>query len=133
MSNDINDRSVWPDPEDNPIVQMLARGDEWYSNLEVISALGLNEGRALISSLAPAFQRSLAEGDTMATVRGMMLPVAQENRSHSGRGNAHFFNRRAVILAAMRTNTVNGAAFRDWMATEMAELAIVPRLRLGAD
>lgn len=36
---DIYDRSKWPQPEANPLVLLLQRGDEWYSNKEINAAL----------------------------------------------------------------------------------------------
>lgn len=128
MSADIYDRSQWPSPQSNPLVLLLQRGDELYSNQEIVSALGLTPDRALLSSVAPTFKQALADGDTAVTIRGMLVPTSGLNRSHSGGGNKRMFSRRALVLAAMRTNTVNAAAFRDWIASEMAEIAWVSRL-----
>ena len=69
----------------------------------------------------PTFQRALADGDTAIEKRGQIIPVAGVNRANSGRGNVRLFSRRAVVLAAMRTNTVEAAAFRDWLATFVAK------------
>ncbi|NJR42148.1 MAG: hypothetical protein HC767_05305 [Akkermansiaceae bacterium] len=35
---DIYDRTKWPTPEANPLVQLLLRGDEWYTNREINAA-----------------------------------------------------------------------------------------------
>jgi len=60
--SDIYDRSEWPAPENNPLVLLLLRGDEWYSNLEIVRALGLGDGRALLSQGA-AFGKVLQFDD----------------------------------------------------------------------
>lgn len=116
--DDIYDRSSWPSPADNPLVQMLERDEAWYSNEEIVTALGLTKGRALISN-GTIFKRQLAQGDTAMVSRGWTIPTESINRSHGGQRRV--FSRRALVLAAMRTDTRNAAAFRDWIATRVAE------------
>jgi prophage antirepressor-like protein len=118
---DIYDRSKWPPADQNPLVLLLERGDEWYTNRELVLALGLTPNRAMISTGNPTFIRALGEGDTAVVSRGGYVYSDAIRAAHSGRGNNRLFSRRALVLAAMRTNTVNAAAFRDWLATSIAE------------
>lgn len=113
----IYDRSNWPSPEANPLLIMLKRGDEWYSNEEIVVALGLSRNRALICN-STIFGQSLAEEDTAIVSRNHLTTTKSVTRSHGGQQRV--FSRRALVLAAMRTNTVNAAAFRDWLATAAA-------------
>lgn len=115
---DIYDRSKWPSPEANPLVVMLQRGDEWYSNREIVQALGLSERRALLSR-GTIFSRQLDASDAAIKARGQVSPGVDFSASHGGQERV--FSARALVLAAMRTNTVNAAAFRDWMASQIAE------------
>lgn len=113
----IYDRSLWPNHDANPLVILLRRGDEWYSNEEIVAALGLTEGRALMSNQT-SFARSLIEGDSALVGKGRLTPSLRISNAHGG--SQRVFNRRALILAAMRANTVNAAAFRDWAAGYVA-------------
>ena len=124
VSEDIYDRSRWPSPESNPLVILLQRGDEWYSNKEIVAALGLAPKRALISTTADKFSRELGPDDTALSGKWGIIPSGKVNAANSG--SLRVFSRRALVLAAMRTNTVNAAAFRDWLATEAADIAMVP-------
>lgn len=117
---DIYDRSKWPSPEANPLVLLLQRGDEWYSNKDIAVALGLTERRALLSEVAPHFGRSLVDEDTALILHGLIVPTKGVRAANSGRGKTRLFSRRALVLAGMRTNTVNAAAFRDWLASRVA-------------
>lgn len=114
---DIYDRSNWPNHDANPLVIMLRRGDEWYSNEEIVAALGLTERRALMSNQT-SFARTLVDGDSALVGRRRLTPSLRISNAHGG--SQRVFSRRAVILAAMRTNTVNAAAFRDWLAGYVA-------------
>ncbi len=117
---DIYDRSGWPPPDDNPLIALLGRGDEWYDNEEVVAALGLTAKRALLSQ-GTIFGKQIGDGDTALMARDWIVPGKQVSRANAGR--TRVFSRRAVVLAAMRTNTVNAAAFRDWIATMVAREA----------
>lgn len=131
VSNDIYDRTWWPSPSENPIIRLLEADQDWFTNQEVVAALGLGEGRALLSNGLPTFARMLSEGDTAVTVRGQSHISSRMNAANSGRGNARLFNRRAVVLAAMRTNTPAAAAYRDWLASQVAADARLDGLGLS--
>lgn len=92
---------------------MLARGDEWYSNREVVRALGLSSKRALLST-GTTFSKQIREFDAGIAGRHYLLPSNEVSSSNGG--TQRVFHRRAVITAAMRTDTINAAAFRDWLA-----------------
>ncbi len=113
---DIYDRSIWPSPDRNPLVRMLESGDEWFTNEQIVLALGLAQGRALMSK-GTIFQKQIAEGDAAIVSRGWLTPGTKISRSNGG--SLRVFNRRALVMAAMRTDTVNAAAFRDWMASRL--------------
>lgn len=113
----IYDRAAWPSPEANPLVILLQRGDDWYSNEEIVIALGLSAKRALLCNQT-VFGQSLAEDDTAIVGAGWLTPGKRVSASHSGQQRV--FSRKALVLAAMRTKTVNAAAFRDWLAARSA-------------
>lgn len=117
----IYDRTQWPKPEENPLILMIHRDDEWFSNEEVVAALGLSEGRALLSNQT-AFVQALTDDDTGIVGRDWLTPTRNVSRAHGGA--MRVFNRRAVVLVAMRTNTINAAAFRDWMADQIEDRAV---------
>jgi len=129
MSTDIYDRSQWPTPASNPLVLLLQRGDEWYSNKEIVTALGLSAKRALISSSADRFSREITSEDTLVSRRNVSIATSRVSSAHAG--STRMFSRRALVLAAMRTDTVNAAAFRDWLASEAADLAFIPPLEVA--
>ena len=129
--DDIYDRSLWPSPTDNAIIRLLERDDDWFTNQEVVVALGLDEGRALLSNCLPTFARMLGEDDTAVTAYGQTFTSSRISPAHSGRGNVRLFSRRALVLAAMRTNTPTAAAYRDWLATQAADYAPIKRLELS--
>ncbi|MGB7418605.1 MAG: hypothetical protein WA918_05450, partial [Erythrobacter sp.] len=60
---DIYDRSRWPLPETNPILALLDSERDWFTNRQVVVALGLVPTRALLSTNA-AFKRQLNDDDT---------------------------------------------------------------------
>ncbi|WP_296717799.1 hypothetical protein [Erythrobacter sp.] len=128
--NDIYDRSLWPTPESNPIVILLKRGDDWYSNKEIVAALGLSPNRALLSNSAARFSREILPEDTAVAGRRGLVGTSRISAAHGG--SERLFSRRGLVLAAMRTDTVNAAAFRDWLASEAADIAFVPQLSRAA-
>ncbi|HBJ85110.1 MAG TPA: hypothetical protein DDZ88_14815 [Verrucomicrobiales bacterium] len=111
---DIYDRSAWPPPEANPLVQLFLRGDEWYSNEEIVNALGLAPKRALLSN-ETVFGHMIDDADTALESRGRLYPGKSISRAHGGQ--RRMFNRRAFLLAAMRASTTRAAGFRFWLAS----------------
>lgn len=126
---DIYDRAAWPKPESNPLVQLLLSGDEWFTNEQIVTALGLSRNRALLSE-GTIFKRQIDDGDAGTVSRGWLTPGKKVTRSNGG--TMRVFNRRALVIAAMRTDTLHAAAFRDWMATKLAEELVPPEQRAGA-
>lgn len=126
MTEDIHDRSRWPEPQSNPILLLLLRGDEWYSNREVVAALGLSPKRALLSHSAARFSREITPEDTAVSGRLGVIQTSTISPAHAG--TQRLFSRRAIVLAAIRTDTANAAAFRDWLATQIADVAYVSGL-----
>lgn len=114
---DIYDRAGWPPPEQNPLVQLLRSGEEWFSNEQVAVALGLSAKRALVCNQT-TLVRQLRDDDTAIESRSWLIPTKSISASHGG--TLRLLSRRGVILAGMRTNTVNAAAFRDWLADQVA-------------
>lgn len=117
---DIYDRTGWPAPASNPLVIMLQRGDEWYSNEEIVAALGLSAKRALLSE-GTIFKKQIRDDDAAVVSRGWLVPGKSVTRANGG--TMRVFSRRALVLAAMRTETINAAAFRDWLASHAAGIA----------
>ena len=116
---DIYDRALWPTPDANPLVKLMRRGDVWFSNFEVVTALGLSPSRALMAT-GTIFSRQIDTLDSAVMSRSYLTPGVGVNRSNGG--SVRMFNRRAVVIAAMRTETINAAAFRDWMANLVVEV-----------
>lgn len=116
---DIYDRALWPSPESNPVIQLLTRDDDWFSNAELVEALGLAPRRALMS-MGTIFSRQIDSLDSAIVDRNYLTPGVGVNRANGG--TMRVFNRRALIIAAMRTETINAAAFRDWLASRAAEV-----------
>lgn len=115
---DIYDRSTWPPPEENPLVLLLRTDAQWFSNEQVVAALDLTPGRALLSS-GTIFRKQIRDDDAAIESRGYLIPGNTVNRSNGGA--LRVFSRRAVVIAGMRTETVNAAAFRDWLADQIVE------------
>lgn len=115
---DIYDRALWPSPEANPLVQLLLSGEQWFSNEQLTRALGLSPTRAMLSNQT-GFARQIDRDDTAVESRDFLTPGIGVSRSNGG--TMRLFNRRALVIAGMRTNTANAAAFRDWVATCMVE------------
>ena len=115
----IHDRSRWPSADTNPSRVMLRRGEEWCPDRKLVAALGLAPPRALIRKTATRFVKDILPGDT--AISGKMGFVISKHVSVAHGGSERYFGRRAVVLAAMRTKSVNAAALPDWVATQMAE------------
>ena len=115
----IYDRSQWPAPEANPLVIMLNRGDEWFSNKELTAALGISGGRSILAQW-PTLIDQIGEQETLVESRYGFLP--RGDRGNHG-GLARYYSRKAVVLIAMRAQTPVAAAFRDWVGSRIADLA----------
>lgn len=113
----IYDQAKWPPPENNPLIQLLRSGEEWFSNEQVAIALGLSPRRSLVCNQT-TLVRQLREEDTAIESRSWLIPTKSISASHGG--TVRLLSRRGVILAAIRVNTVNAAAFRDWLADQVA-------------
>lgn len=110
---DIYDRAKWPSPEVNPLVRMLLRGDEWYSNNEIATALELvNTTKS--KSVVGHYRDLLGEIGPDDTK--MVVDPAMVGSKHPVR----VFSRKAMISICMRARTINARAFRDWLATKVA-------------
>jgi|GEM_PF-1408568 len=123
---DIYDRSKWPPPEANPLVQLVMRGDEWYSNKEVNAALDAErEGSKAGLPMANLKQVIRVIGETETVIESRSFGVIQSSKAafKSG-GSARYYSRKALVLLAMRANTINAAAFRDWLAGGFAHAII---------
>lgn len=114
--SDIYQKAGWPDPSVNPAVLAYKRGDEWYSNEELVAVLGLTPRRALLSKGA-LFGHQIGDDDSALESRGVQYLGKSVNRAHGGM--KRMFNRRAFLLAAWRTTTPNAAGFRYWLATQL--------------
>jgi len=117
----IYDQSKWPNPEANPLVIMLERGDQWFSNTEINTALDperRNKNRSVIANW-PTLAEQLRDGDTMIEGRTFREPT-NDRQGRTG-GVSRYFSQRALILIIMRAQTINAAACRDWIATAMAD------------
>lgn len=119
---DIYDRSEWPSPEANPLVQLVMRGDEWYSNKEINSALDVGrEGSKAGAPMANLKQVIRVIGETETVIESRSFGAIQSSRAaFKDGGTARYYSRKALVLLAMRANTINAAAFRDWLAGEFA-------------
>lgn len=112
----IYDRSQWPAPASNPLILMFERGDEWYSSSEInacIDPARADAKRSLISNW-PTLRLQIGEEDTVLRGRDWILKSAAP-QGRTG-GLERYYSRKAVILIAMRAQSVNAAAFRDWLA-----------------
>ena len=116
---DIYDRTLWPAVDQNPLILLLARGDDWYPNVEVVKALGLSESRALLSK-GTIFSRQIRDDDK-AVGKRIGTDVGSDISTANRGGTQRLLSRRAVVMAAMRTDTVNAAAARDWIASFVAD------------
>ena len=110
------DRAAWPKPEDNPLINLLCGSSEWISNRELADALGLvnKKGNVSVSAHFPSLIDDLADDTRMLPTAVASWQTPREYRA---------FNKRALIMVAMRARTPSAAAFRDWMADRMAKEA----------
>tara|TARA_Y100000588_G_scaffold236481_1_gene250105 strand:+ start:112 stop:471 length:360 start_codon:yes stop_codon:yes gene_type:complete len=118
MSKSIYDRTIWPAPEKNPLISMLRRGDEWYSNRELAEALELvntTKSKSVVGHYKHLLEE-LGESETMLMV---------DEELTGNRHPARFYSRKALVRVAMRSRTVNAEAFRDWMASQISEGTLV--------
>ena len=118
---DIYDRSAWPPPESNPLVQMFERGDDWYSNKELNTALqpGSERQRRSVVSNWPTLRNQLADEDSMVSDRHFSQSTVVPQGGTGGL--SRYWSRKALIIIAMRAQTINAAAFRDWLAHRLAK------------
>lgn len=112
----IYDRSKWPSHEANPLVLMLKRGDQWYSNTEILAGLGYGGANRSLVSQWPTLLDQIGKTETTVEQLGWMSPAPQAQPR--GGGQERFYSRKALVIIAMRAQTVNAAAFRDWLAEE---------------
>lgn len=110
----IYDRAAWPSPEANPIILLLTRGDAWFSNREILASLGYNDSKKSLVSQWPTLIEQIGEAETVIERLGWMTP-ANEPQPQGG-GQERYFSAKAVAIIAMRAQTANAAAFRDWAA-----------------
>lgn len=118
MSEDIYDRSRWPAADCNPLVVMLERNDLWYTNTEMVRALGVESSRpkALISQW-PTLLQQIGEDHTALVSRGWITPTGERGKQAGGQERC--FSREALVVIGMRAQTPNAAAFRDWIAEDL--------------
>lgn len=114
----IYDRSRWPEPAANPLIVLLERDAEWYTNKEVVAALGADGSRKSIFAQWPSLAQQLGDEHTAIISRGLLVPTA-ERQGRQG-GQERCFSKKALIIIGMRAQTVNAAAFRDWIADGLA-------------
>lgn len=123
---DIYDRSKWPSPEANPLVQLVMRGDEWYSNKEVNAAFDVGRQGSKAGSPMSNFKqviRVIGPSATLLDSRSRGLKRLDGSAAQHG-GSARYYSRKALVLLAMRANTINAAAFRDWLAGGFADAIV---------
>lgn len=110
---DIYDRSLWPKPESNPLVQLLQRDEPWIANGELAEALEL-VSTTRSKSVTGHWKNVVGElGEGETTFR-------QGDGIAASRQRVRCFSKKALILIAMRARTRNAAAFRDWLAGSVA-------------
>jgi hypothetical protein len=116
----IYDRSKWPSPEANPLVLMLRRGDHWYSNAEILAALGVGTLNRSLVSQWPTLLDQIGANETTVQRRGWYeeAPTAQPR----GGGQERYYSRKALVIIGMRAQTPNAAAFRDWLAENASDV-----------
>ena len=114
----IYDRSTWPAPRENPLIQLFEQDKEWYTNAEILEALGYGDTKRSLISSWPTLAAQIGDDHTAITTRGLLLGGA-DRHPRSG-GVERCFTRKALILIAMRAQTVNAAAFCDWLAADFA-------------
>ena len=121
----IYDRDAWPDPSANPLITILEREGEWISNAELLVALGYSSCKKSLIAQWPTLAEQLG-ADTIIAERGLAVPNAE--RQPRGGGRERYFSMKALVLIAMRAQTVNAVAFCDWIAAGAAIDARLDRL-----
>lgn len=120
---DIYDRSKWPTPEANPLVQLLLLGDDWYTNKEINLALDPERPEkprgAPMADLKQTMKVIGEDHSAIRTARGTWRITAAPAHAHGG--TERVYSREALILIGMRANTVNAAAFRAWLSSRVSE------------
>lgn len=114
----IYDRSTWPDHTENPLILLFENNQEWYTNAEIMAALGYTDQKRSLISQWPTLAEQIGEEHTGTISRGLMVPDA--DRQRRGGGTERYFTRKAFVLIAMRAQTVNAAAFCDYVAEDFA-------------
>lgn len=114
----IYDRSKWPNANNNPLIMLFEREGDWFSNTELLAALGYSSAKKSLIAQWPTLAQQLGDGDTAIAERGLLL--GDSRRQPRGGGVERYFSRKALVLIAMRAQTVNAAAFCDWLAEEMS-------------
>lgn len=114
----IYDRAAWPKRSHNPLIQLFESGSEWFSNTELLRALGYTSRKKSLISQWPTLAAQLGEDETCVAERGLMIP--ESRRQPRTGGLERYFSRKAIVLIAMRAQTINAAAFCDWIAEEAA-------------
>jgi len=105
----VYERANWPHPDNNPLVQLWLRGDDWYSSVEIegaFAASGVAKRNASYLSLWP----DLAQSGT-ATVEGGLLVASPVTRS--GNRGRHY-SRQSLFLIIIRSRCAASAAFQVW-------------------
>lgn len=120
---DIYDRSKWPPPEANPLVLLVLRGDQWFTNKEINAALdpGRADGKPRGAPMANLKQtmKVIGEGHSAIWTSRQAWMLTNAPAVNHG-GVERVYTLEALILLAMRANTVNAAAFRAWLANKVA-------------
>lgn len=105
---DIYDRAGWPPPEQNPILGLLRRPDEWFPNSEVVDAF---KDPGMVRNQMPV-------GPTTEALEMLGSETRLEQRG--SKTWRRYYTKKAIVLMAMRARTRNARAFRDWLAERMA-------------
>lgn len=104
----IYDRSKWPPPEENPILVLLRRDQEWFENRDVVEAFK-DEGQ--VTNQMPV-------GPT--TLYLETLGIETKVDMCGKRVWRRWYTKKGIVLMAMRARTLKAQAFRDWMAAQIA-------------
>ena len=127
MTADIHDRANWPSPVSNPLIILFERDADWFSNTEIVAALGWRKGRSRsIVGQWPTLLEQLDPNDTIVTSR--YSSVSDGQKAPQAGGQERYFTKKALALIAMRAQTVNAAAWRDWLASDLELEARLDRL-----
>lgn len=110
----IYDRAGWPPPEHNPLVMIVKRGEALVPQRELLFALGMSRTTTLLAAW-PTLAEQLGDGQTYIESKHYLTPDTKRTG-----GLERYYTQKAVIIAGMRAQTSNAAAFRDWLATRTA-------------